>query len=95
MSRRTGKREEGRILVRLPKFPKHCCECGRKLDGRMTDNPYGCWSVPTMVPGKGTFCTYCHSKCCDGFDPQQRLAPGCEALKKLAVWLALPGKEVA
>jgi len=79
--------------VTLPKIAANCCECGRKLDSRMVDNPFGSWSIPT-IDGDKTYCSYCHMKISKNWDAQTQLARGCESLKKLCHWLAQPKAKV-
>jgi hypothetical protein len=71
---------------------KTCYQCGRKLDARMIDNPFGWWSIPTVDGATGrTFCSYC-LEVQSGRDPQTTLPAGCEALVQLQRWLELNTK---
>lgn len=75
------------FLVRIPKLPDNCQDCGRKLDGRIQDNPYGCWSIPVVNGADGvTRCTYCDEMKRSG-DPAARLPAGCKSLQNLNRWL--------
>lgn len=76
----------------MPPVPECCAVCGRKLDGRMIDNPFGSWATPTTEGSTGvTRCGYCHYLN-SGWNPRTQLPAGCEALKQLDRWLAVEGK---
>jgi Fe-S-cluster formation regulator IscX/YfhJ len=75
--------------VKLPEFSKLCQRCGRKLDGRAVNNPFGFWSVPTYVNGYN-YCGYCAEIVMRKWDAVEKLDPACVAKGQLDKWLAQP-----
>jgi hypothetical protein len=69
---------------------EHCCECGRKLNPSVENNPYGAWSIPVVDDQRFTWCTYCREKT-RGFDALLELPAG-RSLECLKRWLEQPGK---